>query len=91
MITVMYAPTFVRIYKGIEPALKEEIKEKIEQFRYPKNHTTLKVHKLHGRLKNTYSFTVNYKIRIVFEYENEGKNKKIAFLLYVGPHDGVYA
>lgn len=90
MITVMYAPTFIRTYKGLEPALKDEVKEKIEQFRHVKNHTALKVHKLHGRLKHVYSFTVNYKIRIVFEYANEGRDKKKAFLLYVGAHDGAY-
>lgn len=74
------------MYKGLEPTLKEEVKEKIYLFQDSKNHTSLKVHKLHGDLKNCYSFTVNYKIRIVFEYEN----KNTVNLLYIGNHDDSY-
>ncbi len=74
------------MYKGLEPALKEEIKEKISLFQYEKNHPVMKVHKLHGRFRNCYAFTVNFKMRIVFEYEN----KKTINLLYVGNHDETY-
>ncbi len=86
MIEIQYAPNFIRMYKGLNSGLKEEIKEKISLFKNSKNHSILKVHKLKGSLKNTYSFSVNYQIRIVFEYENE----KIVNLLYVGGHDELY-
>lgn len=86
MIAVCYAPTFVRMYKRLEPALKEEVKAKISLFQNNTEHTSLKVHKLRGALENTYAFSVNYKIRIVFEYEN----KTLVNLLYVGAHDEVY-
>ncbi len=86
MIEILYAPNFVRMYKGLHAGLKEEVKEKIKLFADKKNHTILKVHKLKGNLKNTYSFSVNYQIRIVFEYEN----KKTANLLYIGGHDELY-
>lgn len=86
MIEILYAPTFVRMYKGLDPLLKEEIKEKIELFRKKENHASLKIHKLRGNLKNAYSFSVNYQIRIVFEYEN----KNSINLLYVGSHDNLY-
>ena len=82
MILIRYVPTFVRMYKKLEPALKEEVKEKIKLFIDKKNYKRLAVHKLHG-ISNTYSFSVNYKIRIVFEYENPS----CANLLYVGDHD----
>lgn len=86
IIAVQYAPTFVRMYKRLDNNLKEEIKEKIIFFQNLANHEKLKVHKLKGGLENTYSFSVNYKIRIVFEYEQ----KNIANFLYVGSHDGAY-
>ena len=86
MITVRYAPTFVRMYNHLEVKLKNEVKEKIDIFRNPKNHKVLKVHKLKGRLANTYSFSVSHKIRIVFDYEN----KNTVNLLFVGSHDEVY-
>jgi mRNA-degrading endonuclease YafQ of YafQ-DinJ toxin-antitoxin module len=74
------------MYKGLDSSLKEEVKEKIELFRNEKNHVRLKTYKLKGSLKNTYAFTVNYQIRIVFEFEG----KKRANLLYVGSHDELY-
>lgn len=85
-IEIQYAPNFIRMYKRLHTSLKDEIKEKIELFRLAENHTHLKVHKLNGVLNNTYSFSVNYKIRVVFEYEN----KNLANLLYVGDHDELY-
>ena len=83
MFSVRYAPTFIRMYKRLNAHLKEEVKEKIFLFKDEKNHSTLKVHKLKGNLKNIYSFSINYKIRIVFEYED----KTTVNLLYIGSHD----
>ena len=74
------------MYKGLESALKDEIKEKILLFQDEKNHISLKVHKLHGDYKKCYAFSVNYRVRIVFEYDD----KKTVNLLYVGSHDGAY-
>ena len=83
---IQYAPTFVRAYKCCPQALKEEIKEKISVFQNPDNHKVLKIHKLKGALSDTFSFSVNYKIRIVFDY---GAGD-VVILLYVGSHDDVY-
>lgn len=74
------------MYKKLDTNLKEEVKEKISLFKNTINHEKLKVHKLKGALENTYSFSVNYKIRVVFEYES----KNVANLLFVGDHDEVY-
>ena len=65
--------------------LIEEALEKIELFRDSKNHENLKVHKLRGRLKEGYSFSVNYKIRIVFTYIDS--KPKEAQLHAIGDHD----
>jgi len=86
MITVYYAPTFVRMYKKLEPSLKEEVRAKIFLFQKNKKDPSLKAHKLNGTLENTYAFSVNYRIRIVFEYAT----KTSVNLLYVGAHDTVY-
>jgi addiction module RelE/StbE family toxin len=84
---IEYAPSFVKQYKKLNPYLKEEVKDKIDFFKNTENHQQLKVHKLHG-MKGVYSFYVNYKIRVSFEYSD--KNKKIVSLLYVGGHDDAY-
>lgn len=83
MIECSYTASFVREFNALEDALVEEVLEKIELFKDRKNHKTLKVHKLHGSLKTRFSFSVNYKIRIVFEYDSKNE---VAFLA-VGDHD----
>lgn len=82
-ITVKYTPEFLRLYSKLEVALQEEVKEKIILFKNRGNHKLLKVHKLHGRLGDRYSFSVNYKFRIAFRYTD----KKTAALMTVGDHD----
>ena len=80
---VCFKPTFVRQFKILEKDLQDEILEKIELFKKPKHHKQLKVHKLKGRLKDRYSFYVNYKTRIVFQYLSKSK----VVLLAIGNHD----
>ena len=82
---VKYSATFIRMYKKLADELKEEVKEKVSLFTDESNHTKLKVHKLKGRLEGRYSFSVNYKIRIVFIYTS--KKPKEATLLAIGDHD----
>ena len=77
-----YKPTFIRQYACFENLLKEEIKEKIELFKNEKNHKQLKVHKLKGKLSNYFSFSVNYKYRIVFVYQSKSR----VALLAIGDH-----
>ncbi len=80
---IEYKPTFIKQYACFESSLKQEIKEKIELFKDKKNHKQLKVHKLKGKLSKYYSFSVNYKYRIVFAYQSKSR----AALLAVGDHD----
>ena len=70
MITVGYTGEFIRTYDKLPNALKEEVKERIQLFKDRKNHQRLKVHKLHGDLRIYYGFSVNYRIRVVFQFLN---------------------
>jgi plasmid maintenance system killer protein len=83
MLNLIYAPIFLKQAGDFESSLQEEVSEKITLFKDKNNHKSLKVHKLHGPLKDRYSFSVNYKIRIVFRY----LSKNEAVLLAVGDHD----
>lgn len=83
MIKIEFAVSFVRNLRRLTPTLIEESLEKIELFKNNKNHKQLKVHKLKGRLLGRYSFSVNYKTRIVFSYAS----KNTAILLAIGDHD----
>lgn len=85
-ITVEYSSRFIRTIRKIDIDLQEEILEKIELLKDSDNHKRLKVHKLTGKLKSIWSFSVNYRIRITFS-----KQKKNTIVLEtVGTHDEVY-
>ena len=76
---IVYKAKFVRIYKKLPLALKNEVKEKIELFTQDPNHPQLKTHKLKGKLSGKWSFSVNYKDRVIFQYEEENKIALISF------------
>jgi len=78
-----YKPKFVRRFNKLEPDLQEEVLKTIELLLYTKNHKSLKVHKLGGKLKTFFSCSVNYSYRIIFFYES----KKDITLVTVGNHE----
>lgn len=82
MLEITFKPSFLRQYKRFPNPLKEDIREKIELFKNDPFHPFLKTHKLKGNLKSTWSFSVNYSYRIVFEYASKDE----VVLLAVGNH-----
>jgi len=85
VIKISFKPSFIKQINRLEKELLDETIEKIEIFKNPKNHQVLKVHKLHGKLASFFSFSVNYKWRIVFEYTSKKKDE--AVLLIIDDHD----
>lgn len=83
MIDVAYTPSFIKQTKSLESVVFKNLKQKILLFKDVKNHKSLKVHKLHGRLDNCYAFSVDHKTRVIFEY----LSKSQALFLDVGTHD----
>ena len=81
---ILYKPSFVRQFQKLERDLQDEVLEKIEEFTDSRNHRKLKVHRLTGLLAGFYSFSVNYRYRIVFSFS---KRKTEATLLAVGDHE----
>ena len=73
----------MRYLKRLQKKLQEEAAEKIDLFKHSKNHAVLKVHKLHGKFSPCFSFSVNYKTRIVFQYISKNK----VALLSIGDHE----
>lgn len=79
---IAYYPKFIRQFRKLPSDLKEETKEKIELFKQNRDNPTLKNHKLQGRLREYYSFSVNYVYRILYKIQ-DGK----AVLMEIGTHD----
>ncbi len=50
-------------------------------------HHSLKTHKLSGKLKNFWSFSVEYNLRVLFYFE---ENNTKAIFIDFGTHDEVY-
>lgn len=80
---IRFKPSFVRDLKKLSSDIREEALEKMDLFKDLTNHQKLKVHKLQGKLKNRYSFSVTYSHRIVFSYEN----KDTVIFTAIGTHD----
>lgn len=73
MLNVIYPPSFIRKFNRLESALQKEVLQKVELFRNKDNHKILEVHKLHGKFKDYFSFSINYKFRIVFRYVSKNE------------------
>ncbi len=80
---LVYTPKFVRLWKKLPPELREEVERCLAQLRKNPQHPPLKTHKLRGALKGFLSCSVNYRYRVVFEWDDP---KTIA-LLAVGDHE----
>ena len=78
-----YASSFLKQVKKCDSCLQEEVFTAVEIFQQNPHHPSLKTHKLQGKLAGRWSFSVNYKIRIVFEY----LSKESVVLLAIGSHD----
>ena len=83
MLAVSFKASFIRKINRLDETLREEAIEKIDLLKDTRNHRLLKVHKLHGPLSGAFSFSVNYKTRVVFQYVS----KTEVALLSIGDHD----
>jgi mRNA-degrading endonuclease YafQ of YafQ-DinJ toxin-antitoxin module len=80
---VNYTPSFIRQFNKLNKNLQEEVLEKIELFKNKDNHIKLKVHALNAKFEGSYSFSINYSHRIIFDFIS----KKEVVLTDVGDHD----
>jgi len=67
---IFYSRKFSNEYKRLPFKVKLLAEKKEEIFRRNPFEPQLKTHKLSGRLKDYYSFSIDYQYRIVFEFEN---------------------
>ncbi|MEK7628795.1 MAG: hypothetical protein AAB421_05290 [Patescibacteria group bacterium] len=81
---VLTSERFLQELDAYPTETQERVFKRVEAFGDPTNHRHLRVHKLHGKMKDRYSFSVTYRLRIVFRYQ--GKGKSVAILLSIGDH-----
>lgn len=79
---IYYSSKFEREYKKLPKKMKKSAEEKEEIFRKNPFDPQLNTHKLHGRLKDYWVFSVNDKYRIIFEFVK----KDIIWFHSIGDH-----
>lgn len=75
MIKIYFSNSFEKDLRSLEEDLQDEVFEKVEMLKNRSNHNALKVHKSKGALVDKYSFSVNYKFRIIFDYMKGAKGE----------------
>lgn len=69
------------------PELPSLFQTKVKEFIQDPFAPSLKTHKLSGRLKDCWAFSVAYDCRVVFLFED---NQETAIFVDIGTHDEVY-
>jgi mRNA-degrading endonuclease YafQ of YafQ-DinJ toxin-antitoxin module len=89
MIRVTESPRFKRAYKHLiqgRPSLEKTFRETLLLFIQDPYDPQLATHKLKGKLKESFAFSLTWKLRVVFSFGEPGT----AILEDIGPHDKVY-
>ncbi|OGH47686.1 MAG: hypothetical protein A3A51_03690 [Candidatus Levybacteria bacterium RIFCSPLOWO2_01_FULL_39_10] len=79
---IYYSSKFAKEYKRLPQKVKNQAKKKEKIFRKDPFDKRLKTHKLSGKLKEYYSFSIDYEPRIIFEFAK----KDIVWFHSVGTH-----
>ncbi|MBI4437834.1 type II toxin-antitoxin system mRNA interferase toxin, RelE/StbE family [Candidatus Uhrbacteria bacterium] len=81
-VVILYTPEFKRDYKKLSGALQELLKKKGRVFEIEPFHPLLRTHKLSGKLRDLWSFSLDYRCRVIFHFRGQGEVE----LLRVGDH-----
>jgi len=77
-----YTARFLRSLKKCDGAVQDDVIRAVQLFETGKQDEELKLHKLHGKFKAYYSFSVNFSYRVIIK-----KEKGTVYYLDIGTHD----
>jgi len=80
---IEYSTNFVKQFKKLTPRMQGQAVSAANLFKKEPFAQKLKTHKLSGRLKGLWAFSINYKDRIIFEFMDKGK----VLFHKIGSHD----
>lgn len=80
--TIFYHPRFHRSLAALPDNLQRKAERRVLIFRKDPYDPRLDTHKLHGKLQNFWSFSVDDKHRILFEFDGAD-----VIFLDIGDHD----
>ncbi len=80
---IIYSPKFVRNYTKLPLEVKKLAEKQEKIFRADPFDHRLKTHKLKGKFRDFWSFSIDYSYRIVFEFS---KDKSTVYFHATGDH-----
>jgi len=83
---IVYTSKFEKEYRRLPDEVKDLAEQRENIFRDNPFNPCLSTHKLKGKLKNYWSWSIDYKYRIIFYF----RDKKEVWFLSVGDHDIYY-
>lgn len=89
MTEVAFSSSFKRAFKRRikgNPVLETRFWNRLETFQNNPFDQTLRTHKLSGRLKDLWSFSIEYDLRVVFSFLEDDR----ALFVDIGTHEEVY-
>ncbi len=81
---VYLGPRFERSFKNLDQPLKSLADRRVAIFRKNPFDSRLKTHPLHGRLKRQWSFSINSRVRVLFEFLDKAQTEVV--FLDIGSH-----
>ncbi|MFA4845844.1 MAG: type II toxin-antitoxin system mRNA interferase toxin, RelE/StbE family [Patescibacteria group bacterium] len=82
MAEVLYTPHFKRDAKRLPISMRKLVEDRLKRFKNEPFDPLLKTHKLDGKLRGHWSFSIDHKIRVIFTIED-----KAVFVLHaIGDH-----
>ncbi len=89
MVEIAFSSSFRRAFKNRiagDSRREQNFWKALETFKENPNSPALRTHKLSGKLKDLWSFRVEYDLRIIFYFENPAR----AIFVDIGTHKEVY-
>jgi addiction module RelE/StbE family toxin len=86
---LVWSAKFTRTVKrvvGRDKKLLSEIEQTLTQLADDSKHHSLRAHKLKGELAGTWSCSVNYDLRILFDFTKNSKNRRTGNSFIGGRH-----
>jgi addiction module RelE/StbE family toxin len=93
MRTLIWSNTFLRAFKRLvrkQPDIRKEVEETLKLLIQDPFIPQLETHKLKGKLSGSWSCSIGYNFRIIFDFVGNKQKENDIFLITIGTHDEVY-
>lgn len=94
MRTLIWGKTFLRAFRKVlkkNPQLQNDIKDTLQQLVKNPFESKLLTHKLKGKLSGSWACSIDYDLRVIFDFVESSTGQEDDILLIgIGSHDEIY-